>query len=81
MSCYTRRAIDLSTCRSGPVVMWGWGGYLRVEMPNGSTRRLCFSTREWLGWLPQSVLARLSPFYTFFVLRIGIDILPLLLTV
>jgi hypothetical protein len=46
IGCRTRLAIDISTRLSGAAVMWGWGGYLPVEIPNGLTLLSCFVTPE-----------------------------------
>jgi hypothetical protein len=51
MDCHTGLATDIATRLSWVPVIWGWGGYLPAETPNGLTLLSWSSNPEWLGFL------------------------------
>jgi hypothetical protein len=51
MDCYNDLGTDIATRLSWVPVIWGWGGYLLAETPNGLTLLSWSSAPEWLGFL------------------------------
>src|SRR6187402_524035 len=50
MDCHTDLATDIATRLSWVHVIWGWGGHLPAETPNGLTLLSCSLNPEWFGF-------------------------------